>query len=99
MRSILAGEVLLPPCRHAARVYRLRRPARCGILPPTPRDRSTRSAEAMTGTNPLLIAKECHHLATKAGGEGQAFQKGAMVMMGAMVVASVGGVVLQLWKE
>jgi hypothetical protein len=48
----------------------------------------------------MLVAKECQHMAKNApGGDSQAFQKGAMIMMGAMVFASVGGVILQLYRE
>lgn len=54
----------------------------------------------MTPVNPLYVAKECQQMAGKAHGtDSVAFQKAAVVMMGAMVVASVGGVILQLWKE
>ena len=53
----------------------------------------------MTGSSPLYIARECQNMATKAGNDSMAFQKGAMVMMGAMVMATVAGVLLQLWKE
>lgn len=39
-------------------------------------------------------------MATKSRGvDSMAFQKGAMCLMGAMVVASVAGVLLQIWKE
>jgi len=54
----------------------------------------------MLPPNPLYVAKECQHMATKANGiDSVAFQKGAMIMMGVMVAASVGGVALQLLKE
>lgn len=54
----------------------------------------------MTNASPLFIAKECQQMAAKAhGNDSVAFQKGAMIMMGAMVAASVGGVILQLWRE
>lgn len=52
------------------------------------------------GHTPMLIAKEAQHMAKNAnGGDSVAFQKAAVVMMGAMVAASVGGVILQLYKE
>lgn len=51
-------------------------------------------------SSPLFIAKECQRMAGDAkGGDSMAFQKGAMCLMGAMVVASVAGVLLQIWKE
>ena len=54
----------------------------------------------MLGHTPMMVAKECQHMAKNSpGGDSQAFQKGAMVMMGAMVVATVGSVILQLYKE
>lgn len=54
----------------------------------------------MFGHTPMLVAKECQHMAKSAnGGDSVAFQKAAVVMMGAMVAASVGGVILQLYRE
>jgi hypothetical protein len=50
--------------------------------------------------SPLHIAREAQHMAMNAKGrDSEAFQKGALVMMGVMVAASVGGVLLQLYRE
>lgn len=53
----------------------------------------------MTAANPLFVARECQNMASKAGAESAAFQKGAMCLMGVMVVATVAGVLLQVYKE
>jgi hypothetical protein len=54
----------------------------------------------MSATNPFFVAKECQRMAGDAKGmDSVAFQKAAVVMMGAMVAATVLGTVLQLRKD
>lgn len=50
--------------------------------------------------NPLLIAKEAQDMARNAkGGDGQMFQKVALVSICVMAAASASHVLLSLWKE
>jgi hypothetical protein len=54
----------------------------------------------MTATSPFFVAKECQRMAGDAKGmDSVAFQKAAVVLMGAMVAATVLSTVLQLRKD
>ncbi|WP_088259033.1 hypothetical protein [Fimbriiglobus ruber] len=53
----------------------------------------------MYGHTPIGLAKDCQEMAKAAGKQGEAFQKGAMVLMGVMVMASAISALLELKRE
>jgi hypothetical protein len=52
----------------------------------------------MMQPNAMYVAKECQNMATRSPNS-VVFKNGATIMMGALVAATVAGVILQIYRE